>query len=86
MYVALFSPQVSALICAKGFIKFKQVIFANTLDNQRVSNTVFSVSSYIRTSVKIGANLYLLFLLFLATATVNGIRVFLGASFDLKVR
>ena len=45
--VALFSPQVCALICAKGFIKIKQVVFEHTLDNQRVSNSVFSVSSYI---------------------------------------
>ena len=27
---------VSALSCAKGFIKFKQVVFAHTPDNQRV--------------------------------------------------
>ena len=47
LQVALFSPQVSALVCAKGFIKFKQVVFANTLNNQRESNSVFSVSSYI---------------------------------------
>ena len=47
LYVALFSPQVSALIWAKGFIKFKQVVFAHTLDNQRVWISVFSVSSYI---------------------------------------
>ena len=47
LYVALFSPQVRALIWAKGYIKFKQVVFAHTLDNQRVSNSLFSVSSYI---------------------------------------
>ena len=38
---------VSALTCAKGFIKFKQVVFVHTLQNQRVSKSVFSVSSYI---------------------------------------
>ena len=38
---------VSALSCAKGFIKFKQVVFVHTLPNQRVSKSVFSVSSYI---------------------------------------
>ena len=38
---------VSELSCAKGFIKFKQVVFAHTLDNQRVLISVLSVSSYI---------------------------------------
>ena len=38
---------VSGLSCAKGFIKFKQVVFAHTLDNQRVSNSVFKVTRII---------------------------------------
>ena len=53
VYVALFLTQISALICAKGFIKFKQVVFAHTLNNQRVSNSVFSVSSYIQSTTRI---------------------------------
>ena len=42
-----FSSHVSALILAKSFIKFKQVVFAHTLDNQRGLKSLFSVSSYI---------------------------------------
>ena len=38
---------VSGLSCAKGFIKFKQVVFAHTLDNQMVSNSVFKVTQII---------------------------------------
>ena len=36
-----FSGRVSKKMCSKGFIRLKQLVFANTLDNQRVSNLVF---------------------------------------------
>ena len=38
---------ISGLSCAKGFIKFKQVVFAHTLNNQRVSKSVFKVTRII---------------------------------------
>ena len=34
-------------LSAKGLIKFKQVVFAHTLDNQMVSNSVFKVTQII---------------------------------------
>ena len=42
-----FSTLVSGLSCAKGVIKFKQLVFAHTLDNQMVSNSVFKVTRII---------------------------------------
>ena len=42
----IFATGMCTYMC-KSFIKFKQVVFAHTLDNQRVSNSVFSVRSYI---------------------------------------
>ena len=41
MYGSSFSSLVSGLSRAKGLIKFKQVVFAHTLDNLMVSNSVF---------------------------------------------
>ena len=42
MYGSSFSSLVSGLSGAKGLIKFKQVVFAHTLDNLMVSNSVFA--------------------------------------------
>ena len=47
MYGSSFSSLVSGHSGAKGLIKFKQVVFAHTLDNQMVSNSVFKVTRII---------------------------------------
>ena len=47
MYGSSFSSLVSGLSGAKGLIKFKRVVFAHTLDNQMVSNSVFKVTPII---------------------------------------
>ena len=44
------SPEVNEFIYAKGFMKIKPVILANTWKNQRVSSSVFKVSRIIGSS------------------------------------